>query len=58
MFSWNCLDRHLPDKGDKIAILFESDFGQVNTYTYKQLHNRVCRFANALREQGIKKVIA
>ncbi|UZD16256.1 acetate--CoA ligase [Gallibacterium anatis] len=53
--SWNCLDRHLPDKGDKIAILFESDFGQVNTYTYKQLHNRVCRFANALREQGIKK---
>ena len=53
--SYNCLDRHLPDKGDKVALIFESDFGQVNTYTYKQLHNRVCRFANALREQGVKK---
>ncbi|PJG85763.1 acetate--CoA ligase [Conservatibacter flavescens] len=53
--SYNCLDRHLPDKGDKIALTFESDFGQVSQFTYAQLHNRVCRFANALRELGIQK---
>lgn len=53
--SYNCLDRHLPDKGDKTALIFESDFGQVTTWTYAQLHNRVCRFANALRELGVSK---
>lgn len=53
--SYNCLDRHLPDKADKRAIVFESDFGQVQIFTYAQLHNRVCRFANALRELGVKK---
>lgn len=53
--SYNCLDRHLPDKSEKTAIIFESDFGQVQLYTYAKLHNRVCRFANALRELGIKK---
>ncbi|ARB76399.1 TPA: acetate--CoA ligase [Pasteurella multocida] len=53
--SYNCLDRHLPDKADKTALIFESDFGQVQLYTYAKLHNRVCRFANALRELGIKK---
>lgn len=51
--SYNCLDRHLPDKGNKTALIFESDFGQVSTFTYNQLHNRVCRFGNALRELGI-----
>lgn len=55
--SYNCLDRHLPDKADKTALIFESDFGQVQLYTYVKLHNRVCRFANALRELGIKKGI-
>lgn len=53
--SYNCLDRHLPDKADKTALIFESDFGQVQLYTYAKLHNRVCRFANALRELGSKK---
>ncbi|MBE2896851.1 acetate--CoA ligase [Pasteurellaceae bacterium HPA106] len=53
--SYNCLDRHLPDKGNKTALIFESDFGQVTTWTYAQLHNRVCRFANALRELGVGK---
>lgn len=53
--SYNCLDRHLPDKGEKIALIFESDFGQISQFTYAQLHNRVCRFANALRELGVKK---
>jgi acetyl-CoA synthetase len=53
--SYNCLDRHLPDKGNKTALIFESDFGQVSSFTYSQLHNRVCRFGNALRELGIGK---
>lgn len=53
--SYNCLDRHLPDKADKLALIFESDFGQISQFTYAQLHNRVCRFGNALRELGIKK---
>lgn len=53
--SYNCLDRHLPDKGNKTALIFESDFGQVSNFTYQQLHNRVCRFGNALRELGIGK---
>lgn len=55
--SYNCLDRHLPDKSDKLALIFESDFGQVSQFTYAQLHNRVCRFGNALRELGVKKAI-
>ncbi|TNG92387.1 acetate--CoA ligase [Pasteurellaceae bacterium USgator11] len=53
--SYNCLDRHLPDKGNKTALIFESDFGQVSSFSYAQLHNRVCRFGNALRELGIGK---
>ncbi|MCK3654702.1 acetyl-coenzyme A synthetase [Pasteurellaceae bacterium Macca] len=53
--SYNCLDRHLPDKSDKLALIFESDFGQISQFTYAQLHNRVCRFGNALRELGVQK---
>ena len=45
--SYNCLDRHLPDKGDKLALIFESDFGQISQFTYAQLHNRVCRFGKS-----------
>ncbi len=51
--SYNCLDRHLATKGDKIAIIFEADDGSVTKLSYKQLHQRVCRFANALKAQGI-----
>ena len=50
--SYNCLDRHLASKGDKNAIIFEADDGSVTKLTYKQLHQRVCRFANALKAQG------
>ncbi|NBQ85338.1 MAG: acetyl-coenzyme A synthetase, partial [Methylophilaceae bacterium] len=52
--SYNCLDRHLATKGDKTAIIFEADDGSVTKLTYKQLHQRVCRFANALKAQGIE----
>lgn len=51
--SYNCLDRHLEKRGDKIALIFEADDGSVSNITYKQLHERVCRFANALKQQGV-----
>ena len=51
--SYNCIDRHLATKGDKTAIIFEADDGSVTKLTYQQLHQRVCRFANALKDQGI-----
>lgn len=53
----NCLDRHLPVRGSKTAILFEpNDPKQEAEYiTYRQLHERVCRMANVLLEKGVKK---
>ena len=54
--SYNCLDRNIEaGLGDKVAIIFEADGGQVAKVTYKELLARVARFANALRAQGIKK---
>ncbi|MDO9358136.1 MAG: acetate--CoA ligase, partial [Polaromonas sp.] len=54
--SYNCLDRHLgtPTENKK-AIIFESDDGKVTNVTYKELHGKVCQFANALKAMGIKK---
>jgi len=52
--SYNCLDRHLATQPDKVAIIFEADDGTVTTVTFKQLHARVCAFANALRSLEIK----
>ncbi|TJY58993.1 acetate--CoA ligase [Sinimarinibacterium sp. CAU 1509] len=51
--SANCLDRHLGARGDKIAIRFEGEQGDVATYTYRQLHGEVCKLANALKSLGI-----
>ena len=53
----NCLDRHLADRGDQVAILFEpNDPSQANiSYTYKELHAAVCKTANALKASGIQK---
>ena len=53
--SANCLDRHLGARGDKIAIKFEGEKGDVRTYTYKQLHAEVCKFANGLKSLGVAK---
>ncbi|KEZ77496.1 acetate--CoA ligase [Salinisphaera hydrothermalis] len=53
--SYNCLDRHLDTKGDKTAIIFESDDGEVEHISYRELHARVCRFANALKANGLGK---
>ncbi len=54
--SQNCLDRHLATRGDQTAILFEGDDPSVSkAITYRQLHDQVCRFANVLKELGVKK---
>jgi acetyl-CoA synthetase len=54
--SVSCLDRHLATRGDKVAILWEGDEpGDVRRLTYRELHEQVCRTANALRELGLKK---
>lgn len=54
--SANCLDKHIGTPVEnKTAIVFESDDGQVSRITYKELLARVCRFANALKAQGIGK---
>ena len=52
----NCLDRHLADKGDTQAIIWEGDApGESRTITYKELHQQVCAFANGLISLGVTK---
>ena len=54
--SYNCLDRNVNNGlGDKVAIIFEADNGEVSRVTYKDLLSRVSKFANALRGMGVKK---
>ena len=54
--SANCLDRHLAQRGDKTALLWEGDEpGDNRRVTYSELHEQVCRMANALRGRGIGK---
>lgn len=53
--SANCLDRHLAERGDKPAIIFEDDDGNSTLWTYRDLHAAVCRFANGLLAAGIGK---
>ncbi|WP_022940663.1 acetate--CoA ligase [Psychromonas hadalis] len=54
--SANCIDRHLATKGDQVAILWEGDSpDQDQRITYNELHQRVCKFANALKAQDVKK---
>ena len=54
--SANCLDRHLATKGDQTAILWEGDDpADAKHITYAELHEEVCRFANALKARGVKK---
>jgi len=53
--SYNCLDVHLAERGNKTAIIFEGEAGDSRTLTYTQLHQQVCRFANALKSKGIQR---
>ena len=52
----NCLDRHLPQRADQAAILWEGDDpADQKTLTYAELHREVCRFANVLKTLGVRK---
>jgi acetyl-CoA synthetase len=54
--SYNCLDRNLENgNADKTAIIFEADGGEVTRVSYRELHRKVCQFANGLKSLGIKK---
>jgi len=53
--SVNCLDRHLAERGDKVAFHWEGEPGETTTLTYNDLHEQVCKLANAMRDQGIGK---
>jgi len=51
----NCLDRHLAERGDRVAFHWEGEPGDRVDITYRDLHGRVCRFANALRALGVER---
>lgn len=54
--AYNCLDRHLTQRANQTAIIWESDDGQQSqTLTYAELHEKVCRFANVLKQHQVKK---
>ncbi|BBJ22095.1 acetate--CoA ligase [Candidatus Nitrotoga sp. AM1P] len=53
--SYNCLDKHLATQPEKTALIFEADDGQVTKISYRELHARVCQFANALKSRNIQK---
>ena len=54
--SVNCLDRHIPERGDQVALIWEPDDGENGTtLTYRQLLSEVCRMANVLKAKGVKK---
>ncbi len=52
--SYNCLDRHLKTQPEKVAVIFEADDGKITKISYKDLHAKVCQFANALKANGIR----
>lgn len=54
--AYNCIDRHLPEKADKVAFYVEGDVeGNDSVVTYQELHDEVGRLANVLRKQGVQK---
>jgi acetyl-CoA synthetase len=54
--SYNCIDRHLENRGDQVAIIWEGDDPSASAeITYRTLHHNVCRLANVLKDRGVKK---
>ena len=54
--AYNCIDRHLADRGDQVAILWEGDDPKdTKKITYRGLHDNVCRMANVLRNRNVEK---
>ncbi len=54
--SYNCIDRHLQQRGEQIAFIWEGDDPSESAHiTYNKLHHHVCRLANVLKERGVEK---
>jgi acetyl-CoA synthetase len=54
--AYNCIDRHLAERGDQVAIIWEGDDPKDSEkITYRELHDRVCRMANVLRNRNVEK---
>jgi acetyl-CoA synthetase len=54
--AYNCIDRHLKNRGDKIALIWEGDDPKISrSITYRELYHQTCRFANVLKDQGVQK---
>jgi acetyl-CoA synthetase len=54
--SYNCLDRHLEERADQVAIIWEGDDPDVDkNITYRELHEQVCKLANVLKSRGVEK---
>src|SRR5690606_32594456 len=54
--SYNCIDRHLEKRGDQVAIIWEGDDpAEDRRITYRELHDQVCRYANVLKQHGVRK---
>jgi len=54
--SYNCIDRHLDKRGDQVAIIWEGDDpADDKKITYRELHDAVCRLANVMKDNGVKK---
>ncbi|MHB0992161.1 MAG: acetate--CoA ligase [Burkholderiales bacterium] len=53
--SYNCIDRHLPTRGDQTALIFEGDDGTGYQLSYQQLHDQVCELSNGLKALGVNK---
>jgi len=54
--AYNCIDRHLSERADQVAIIWEGDNPDISeSVTYQQLHDKVAKFANGLKKLGVKK---
>jgi len=53
--SFNCVDIHLRERGDKTAVIFEGEPGDTRRLSFRELHTEICRFANVLRAQGVER---
>jgi acetyl-CoA synthetase len=54
--SYNCLDRHLPERADQVAIIWEGDDPDSSeSITYQELYEMVCKFANGMKDLGVER---
>ncbi|MEB3214306.1 MAG: AMP-binding protein, partial [Leptolyngbyaceae bacterium] len=53
--AYNCLDRHLAERGHQPALIWEGEPGDSRIFTYQELHDDVCRMANVMKRLGVKR---